>query len=112
MGRANKKNVQSLEDYIRNEVYKLCSDEEIKLKPKREASEEEQRKKQAKKRKHLSRGQKEKQDKQRKKKATKRSKHQQLMEPKKEEIITLGATWFPPGTPLKSDVKQCVNVDS
>jgi hypothetical protein len=28
---ANKKNVQSLEDYIRNEVYKLCSDEEIKL---------------------------------------------------------------------------------
>jgi hypothetical protein len=31
-GCANKKNVQSLEDYIRNEVYKLCSDEEIKLK--------------------------------------------------------------------------------
>ena len=30
-GGANKKNVQSLEDYIRNEVYKLCSDEEIKL---------------------------------------------------------------------------------
>lgn len=29
-GGANKKNVQSLEDYIRNEVYKLCSDEEIK----------------------------------------------------------------------------------
>ncbi len=28
---ANKKNVQSLEDYIRNEVYKLRSDEEIKL---------------------------------------------------------------------------------
>ena len=28
---SNKKNVQSLEDYIRNEVYKLCSDEEIKL---------------------------------------------------------------------------------
>ena len=28
---ANKKNVQSLEDYISNEVYKLCSDEEIKL---------------------------------------------------------------------------------
>lgn len=25
------KNVQSLEDYIRNEVYKLCIDEEIKL---------------------------------------------------------------------------------
>lgn len=30
-GGANKKNVQSLEDYIRNEVNKLCSDEEIKL---------------------------------------------------------------------------------
>jgi hypothetical protein len=31
-GGANKKNVQSLEDYIRNEVYKLCSNEELKLK--------------------------------------------------------------------------------
>ena len=30
-GGANKKNVQSFEDYVRNEVYKLCSDEEIKL---------------------------------------------------------------------------------
>lgn len=30
-GGANKKNVQSLEDCIWNEVYKLCSDEEIKL---------------------------------------------------------------------------------
>ena len=30
-GGANKKNVQSLEDYIRNEVYKLCSEEEIKV---------------------------------------------------------------------------------
>ena len=30
-GGANKKNVQSLEDYIRNEVYKFRSDEEIKL---------------------------------------------------------------------------------
>ena len=28
---ANKKNVQSLEDYISNEVFRLCSDEEIKL---------------------------------------------------------------------------------
>ena len=27
-----RKNVQSLEDYIRNEVHKLCSDEEIRLK--------------------------------------------------------------------------------
>ena len=31
-GGANKKNVQGLEDYIRNEVFKLCSDEEIRLK--------------------------------------------------------------------------------
>lgn len=30
-GGANKKNVRSLEDYIRNEMYKLRSDEEIKL---------------------------------------------------------------------------------
>ena len=30
-GGANKKNIQSLEDYIRNEVHKLCSDEEIRL---------------------------------------------------------------------------------
>lgn len=30
-GGANKKNVQTLEDYIRNEVYKLCGNEEIKL---------------------------------------------------------------------------------
>lgn len=28
---ANKKNVQSLENYISNEVYKLCNDGEIKL---------------------------------------------------------------------------------
>ena len=34
-GGANKKNVQSLEDYIRNEVYKLCSDEEIRFNPQR-----------------------------------------------------------------------------
>ena len=30
-GGANKKKVQSLEDYIRNEVYKFCSHEEIRL---------------------------------------------------------------------------------
>ena len=28
---SNKKNVQTLEDYIRNEVNKLCGDEEIRL---------------------------------------------------------------------------------
>ena len=70
---------------------------------KRKAEEETQRKKQAKKRKHLSRGQKKKLAKQREKKAAKRNKRQQLAEPKKEEIVTLGATWFPPGTPLKID---------
>lgn len=30
---ANKRNVTQLEEYISNEVYKLCSDEEIKLRP-------------------------------------------------------------------------------
>ena len=70
---------------------------------KAEACEKEQRKKQAKKRRHMSRGQKEKQDRQREKKAAKRSKRQQFVEPKKEEIIVLSTTWFPPGTPLKID---------
>ena len=70
---------------------------------KREAEEEAQRKKQVKKRKHLSRGQKEKQDRQREKKAAKRSKRQQLVEPKREEIIVLSTTWFPAGTPLRID---------
>ncbi|MBQ5958590.1 MAG: hypothetical protein IJL44_05325 [Bacteroidales bacterium] len=51
----------------------------------------------------MSRGQKEKLAKQREKKAAKRNKRQQLAEPKKEEIVTLGATWFPPGTPLNID---------
>lgn len=69
----------------------------------REAEEEAQKKKQAKKRKHMSRGQKEKLAKQHEKKAAKRNKRQQLAEPKKEEFVTLGATWFPPGTPLKID---------
>ena len=50
----------------------------------------------------MSRGQKEKLAKQREKKAAKRNKRQQLAEPKK-EIVTLGATWFPPGTPLNID---------
>lgn len=30
---ANKKNITQLEEFISNEVYKLCSDEEIKLRP-------------------------------------------------------------------------------
>ena len=51
----------------------------------------------------MSRGQKEKLAKQREKKTAKRSKRQQSLEPKKEEMITLGATWFPPGTPLRID---------
>jgi DNA-directed RNA polymerase subunit RPC12/RpoP len=70
---------------------------------KRKAIETEQRKKQAKKRRHMSRGQKEKQDKQRQKKAAKRNRRQQLVELPKDEIIVLGTTWFPPGTPLKID---------
>ena len=75
----------------------------LRAEAKREAEEESQKKKQAKKRKHMSRGQKEKLAKQREKKAVKRSKRQQLAEPKKEEIVTLEAIWFPPGTPLKID---------
>lgn len=75
----------------------------LRAEAKREAEEEAQKKKQAKKRKHMSRGQKEKLAKQREKKTAKRSKRQQLAEPKKEEIVTLGATWFPPGTPLNID---------
>ena len=51
----------------------------------------------------LTESKKEKQDKQREKKAAKRSKRQQSLEPKKEEMFTLGATWFPPGTPLRID---------
>ena len=75
-----------------------------KAEAKRKACEKELRKKQAKKRRHMSRGQKEKHDKQREKKAAKRNRRQQPVEPKKiEEIIVLGTTWFPPGTPLKID---------
>ncbi|MBQ3710381.1 MAG: hypothetical protein II887_06735 [Bacteroidales bacterium] len=82
---------------------KAKEEKRLRAEAKREAEEESQKKKQAKKRKHMSRGQKEKLAKQREKKAAKRNKRQQLAEPKKEEIVTLGATWFPPGTPLKMD---------
>ena len=74
------------------------------IEAKRMAGEERQRKKQAKKRKRMSQNQREAYDKKRAKKAAKRSKittdnkstHQ-------EEIILLGPTWFPAGTPLKID---------
>ncbi|MBR6847410.1 MAG: hypothetical protein IKM74_04695 [Bacteroidales bacterium] len=85
------------------QIEKEREEKRYRAEAKRKAEEETQRKKQAKKRKHLSRGLKEKQDKQREKKAAKRSERQQLVEPQKEETILLGATWFPPGTPLKID---------
>ena len=85
------------------QIEKEWEEKRFRAETKRKANEEAQRKKQAKKRKHLSRGQKEKQDKQRKKKAAKRSKRQQLVEPKREEIIVLSTTWFPPGTPRRID---------
>ena len=84
-------------------IEKEKEEKRLRAKAKREAEEESQKKKQAKKRKHMSRGQKEKLAKQREKKAAKRNKRQQFTEPKKEETIILGATWFPPGTPLKID---------
>lgn len=82
---------------------KAREEKQLRIEAKMKANEEEQRKKQAKKRKHQSRKQKEKMDRKREKKAAKRSKRQQSLEPKKEEMITLGATWFPPGTPLRID---------
>lgn len=85
------------------QAQKEWEEKRSKAEAKRKAIETEQRKKQAKKRRHMSRGQKEKQDKQREKKAAKRSKRQQLVEPRREEIILLGTTWFPPGTPLRID---------
>ncbi len=85
------------------QIEKEREEKRCRAEAKRKAEEEAQKKKQAKKRKHMSRGQKEKLAKQREKKAAKRSRGQQLAEPKKEETILLGATWFPPGTPLNID---------
>ena len=74
------------------------------IEAKRKADEEQQRKKRAKKRKHMSQKQREAYDKKRVKKAAKRSKVTTDNEPtRQEEIILLGPTWFPPGTPLKVD---------
>lgn len=74
------------------------------IEAKRMAGEERQRKKQAKKRKRMSQKQREAYDKKRAKKAAKRSKITTGNEPThQEEIILLGPTWFPPGTPLKID---------
>ena len=85
------------------QAQKESEERRSKAEAKRNANEEEQRKKRAKKRRHMSRGQKEKQDKQREKKVAKRNRRQQSVEPKREEIIVVGATWFPPGTPLRID---------
>ena len=72
------------------------------IEAKRKADEEQQRKKRKKKRKHMSQKQREAYDKKRAKKAAKRSKITTDNEPThQEDIILLGPTWFPPGTPLK-----------
>ena len=73
-------------------------------KAKRKADEEQQRKKREKKRKNMSQKQREAYDKKRAKKAAKRSKITTINEPtQQEDIILLGPTWFPPGTPLWVD---------
>ena len=72
------------------------------IETKRKADEEQQHKKREKKRKHMSQKQREAYDKKRAKKAAKRSKIAIDNEPTyQEDIILLGPTWFPPGTPLK-----------
>ena len=72
------------------------------IEAKRKADEEQQRKKRKKKLKHMSQKQREAYDKKRAKKAAKRSKITTDNEPThQEDIILLGPTWFPPGTPLK-----------
>ena len=74
---------------------------------KRNADEKQQRKKREKKRKHMSQKQREAYEKKRKKKEAKRNKSNSTLinDPTQEmeEIILLGPTWFPPGTPLKID---------
>lgn len=77
------------------------------IEAKRKVDEEQQRKKRKKKRKHMSRKQREAYDKKRVKKAAKRSEITTDNEStQQEDIIFLGPTWFPPGTPLR------VNEDS
>ena len=72
------------------------------LEEKRKTNEKEERKRREKKRKHLSQKQREAYDKKRAKKAAKRSKNAtDSKTTHREEIILLGPTWFPPGTPLK-----------
>lgn len=86
-------------------------DERIRrIEAKRMAGEERQRKKQAKKRKRMSQKQREAYDKKRAKKAAKRSKITTNSEPThQEDIILLGPTWFPPGTPLRVDEDSMQN---
>lgn len=74
------------------------------LEEKKKANEKEELKRREKKRKHMSQKQKEAYDKKRVKKAAKRSKITTNNEPThQEEIILLGPTWLPPGTPLSID---------
>ena len=72
---------------------------------KRNADEKQKCKKREKKRKHMSQKQREAYDKKRKKKEAKRNRSNSTLinDPTQqmEEIILLGPTWFPPGTPLK-----------
>ena len=72
---------------------------------KRNADEKQQRKKREKKRKHMSQKQREAYDKKRKKKEAKRNRSNSTLindlAQEMEEIILLGPTWFPPGTPLR-----------
>ena len=74
------------------------------LEKKRKANEKEERKRREKKRKHLSQKQREAYNKKRAKKAAKRSKNATASKTThQEEIVLLGPTWFPPGTPLQID---------
>lgn len=75
----------------------------LRLEENQRANEAAQRKKQAKKRRHMSQKQRDAYDKKRAKKAAKRNKTATVIEPprEKDEIILVGPTWFPPGTPLK-----------
>lgn len=82
----------------KREEHCLRSEEKMK------ANEEKQRKKRAKKCKRMSHKQREAYDKKLAKKAAKRSKITTFNEPThQEEVVLLGPTWFPPGTPLRVD---------
>ena len=85
------------------QIEKEQEERRLRLAEKMKANEEKQKKKQAKKRKHMTRKQREMFERKRAKKAAKRSESitQNMPTGNNDEIILLGATWFPPGTPLK-----------